>query len=141
MSTHQANGNEPAPWGWGLVVAGIYPVAVATNLLPNPSHSANDAPLWVLFLVGTILSAAGAIVVVGSKSRMSNLFAAILLAAMGGIGLWATCAPAEKMSGGIPFVPRALNVLIGRSLFGSGVLLSCSLCLYALRQFAKPHKS
>lgn len=37
----------------------------------------------------------------------------------------------EQLSGGIPFVPQALNQGIGRTLFGLGALFTAALAAYA----------
>lgn len=114
------------------IAAGLVPIARALHWIP-PEAGANDAPDWVIFICGFVFEVAGLMLFVGDKNeRLIDGLAAVFAAAMGIAALWvAVLSPSEGIGGGVPFVPRSLNVLIARSVFGFGALLSLLICKYA----------
>ncbi|MEO0516920.1 MAG: hypothetical protein AAF171_06435 [Cyanobacteria bacterium P01_A01_bin.116] len=137
---HPSSNQLPPVFGWAFIVVGGYPMAVATNVLPDTSNRPTDAPMWVLFLCGLVFVVSGMMLLLQGKSSkesgLNHLFAAILLGIFCICGMWvAFFSPAEGMAGGLPFVSRAVNVALARMVFGSGALLTFGMFTYALRQF------
>ena len=123
------------PWP-GLVLASIGSAIMlaALGILPL-DESKLHAPRLILGVAGLAFAAAGGATIFHRNKRLNALFAAIILACFARIGLWATLTSnTDNLSGGIPFVPKEINVFIGKGVFGFGVLCSFAIMLYALKQ-------
>ena len=113
-------------------------VMVASTVFWSTFAAAAHAPQWVLFLCGLVFFIASVMIVVGQEAPVNNLLAALVLFAMSAIGLWAALfGDAEKISGGLPFLPHAVNVMIARWLFGFGAIITGLLGLYAVRLYRR----
>ena len=123
-------------WGWGMIIIGLLVVLIAAEVVP----SQGGAPQWVVAVSGIVFVIAGIMILRGRQSRHNSLLAAILLMGFAVLGVWAVFAPAEGMSGGIPFLPRTANVVLGRWMFGTGALISAALAIYAFREFLRAPK-
>jgi hypothetical protein len=118
-----------------FIVIGLFVVAMAAGLVPVDESDIN-APLWLLGLVGVIFMIAGVMIRLGRKNRYNDLLAALLMLAMGAIGVWvAVYSASGEISGGIFFLPSATNVMLGRILFGTGSLICFAMAAYALNRF------
>lgn len=132
MADTQTN-NEPSPLLGGVcIVVGLFPIARALHWIPPEAGSA-DAPDWVIFLCGFVFEVSGLMLLVGDQNkRLTDALVAVFALAMGGAAVWvALLSPSEGMGGGIPFLPRALNVLVSRCVFGIGALFSLWIAQYA----------
>ncbi|MDX1585883.1 MAG: hypothetical protein R3222_04030 [Balneolaceae bacterium] len=119
--------------GWLMTVAGLAVIALALGLLPV-EQSQFGAPRWIMGMAGGIFVMAGLMMVWGEGSSWNNLLAALLLTMMGLVGGWVGFfGTDEGFSGGFPFLPDAVNISIGRGLFGIGALTCFLMAAYAFR--------
>lgn len=116
-------------------VVGLFVAAMAIGLVPVDEADA-DAPMWLLYVVAVVFMLAGVMIIIGQENRYNDLLAALLMVAMGAIGVWvAISAGASGFSGGIFLLPRASNVMLGRIAFGTGSLICFAMAAYALSRF------
>lgn len=120
------------------IVLGCFPMAVSVGVV-EADPATIHAPLWVVFACGEVFVMTGIMLLFGEKyPRLNHLCAAILTGSMGAIAGWiAIFGDAAGFSGGIPFIPRDLNILIGRCFIGFGAALCWAIAAYALTQFFK----
>ena len=119
--------------GLFCIAVGLFPIAHALQLLPI-SEQSGDAPRWVIGLCGMVFALSGCMMMTQLNSRLNNILAAIFLALMGSIGVWVSLfSPADGMSGGLFFLSREQNVLLGRCVFGLGAAIGFAMCAYAGR--------
>ena len=98
-------------------------------------------PHWVVGLAGLAFVIAGFMIFLRHHSRALDLMAAILLGAFTLMAAWVTFdSSSEGFSGGIPFLPREMNVSLGRVIFGLGALICFAMFLWALKRFFGSHK-
>lgn len=98
-------------------------------------------PHWVVGLAGLAFVLAGFMIFLRHHSRALDLMAAVLLGAFTLMAGWVTFdSSSEGFSGGIPFLPREMNVTLGRALFGFGTLICFAMFLWALKRFFGSHK-
>ena len=77
-------------------------------------------------------------VLVGRKSRINSLFAAIMCLGFSAVGFWvAIASDPDSISGGLPFVPQPVNAAIGKGLFGVGALITLGIAIYAFREWQR----
>lgn len=118
---------------WLCIFAGTWPIAVAVGLVDVPPERV-VAPNWVLALAGAAFVIGGSMMLLRERKRLLDGLAGILMLAFCAVGAWAALfAPAASISGGLPFVPRAVNVAIGRTMFGLGAIITLSIAVYAFR--------
>lgn len=109
---------------------GLFILLVAAGVIPTDPGSIH-APRWVLGLCGVVFAAGGVAILGPRFALLRNIGLSALLLAMGGVAFWAAAlAPVEGWSGGIPLVPRAVNVWFARGLAGFGVLLCLGLLVH-----------
>ena len=129
----QSSDALPPIFGWVTIAAGCFPIAAAIGLLEtNPG----DAPPAVLSLCGLVFVVSGLMILLGSKSaRLNAALAAVWLLIMGAVATWVSIISSpEGFGGGLPFIPKALNILMGRTVFGIGALFSFGLAKVAIKQ-------
>ncbi len=127
-------------YGFGCIIVGCLPIAMGLGYLPVDA-SESTAPSWVIVGAGSTFVIAGFMILFANHSRVNDLLAGFLLMLFGAIGLWVSVfSSGDGMSGGIPFVSRETNVLIGRWLFGLGALMSFALMIWAFRRAANGRK-
>lgn len=122
----------------GLICAasGIFLIVVAGEWFDNLKSQPNDAPNAIIALAGLVFVIAGLMIFVGQQSRMNDLLAAILCAMFGVMGVWVAFISSDHgFSGGIPFIPKQTNIILGRVMFGLGSIISFALSIWALRRF------
>ena len=121
------------------IACGGFALLAAAGVVPI--ETSNDTPLWVIGLVGAIFVIAGIMIFLRNYSRALDLFAAVLLAAFTLVAGWITFySSPEGFSGGIPFLPHAMNVSVARGMFGFGALMCFAGFLYALKRFFGSHR-
>jgi hypothetical protein len=115
------------------IACGGYALLAAVGVLPI--ETANDTPMWVVGLIGVMFIIAGIMIFLRNHSRALDFFAGIILASFTLITGWiAFFASPEGFSGGIPFLPRAMNVTLGRVMFGLGSIMCFGGFLYAVKR-------
>ena len=121
------------------IACGGYILLIASGVID--AEPANDTPYWVVGLAGLAFVLAGFMIFLRNHSRALDLFAAVLLGAFTMMAVWvAFYSSGEGFSGGIPFLPRGMNVSAGRVMFGLGALMCFAGFLYALKRFFGSHK-
>lgn len=121
------------------IACGGYILLVASGVFEG--EPANDTPHWVLGLAGMVFVIAGFMIFLRNHSRALDLLAAVLLGGFTLIAGWvAFYSSPEGFSGGIPLLPRGMNVSLGRIMFGLGTLMCFAGFLYALKRFFGSHK-
>ena len=109
-----------------LLASGIVVVALAAGVFGDAAAD-ESVPPYVLALAGVAICGAGGAAWFRNDPVLNNAFAAVFLAAFAWIGLYvAFFGDADRMSGGIPLLPRDANVGLGRILFGIGALITVS---------------
>ncbi len=126
-------------WGGICILSGVYILLVSLGALATVGVE-SDTPKWVLWACSITFVAAGIALSTEPRSLARSVCVACILIAMASVGVWVSVfSPADGFSGGIPFLPRSLNVGLARGLFGFGALI-CLLMLLALwRTVAKKH--
>ena len=128
------SGRARLAYGAGCIALGCYPVALGLGLLPVDEADVH-APLWIIAGAGLAFVIAGFMILFAKHSRVNDLLAGILLLLFGITGIWVSLfSSSEGFSGGLPFLSRELNIMLGRGLFGLGALISFALCAYAFRR-------
>lgn len=118
-------------WGWLFIVTGLIIIALSLDLLPL-DDSMFGAPRWVVGIAGAIFAITGLMILLGEKSKINNLLAACLLTGMGLVGGWVGLFGSDRdFSGGLPFLPDAVNISFARGLFGIGALICFLMAAYA----------
>ena len=125
----------PALFSWIFVITGLVIILFSLDILPLHEDGLN-APRWVLSLCGLIFFIAGLMMFVGRASAYNDLLAAFLFLAFALISGWAAFwGDGSDYSGGLPFVGKSINVLLGRVVFGT-VSASCFIgSLFIFRSF------
>lgn len=119
---------------------GCYPLALSLGLVPA-GEPGLLAPPWVVAGAGVVFVIAGFMILLADHSRANDLLAGVLLLIFGAVGTWVSLfSPAEGIQGGLPFLSRETNALVGRWVFGFGALISFSLSAYALRRASKTRR-
>jgi hypothetical protein len=119
------------------IACGTFVLLTASGVLPM--QTANDTPIWVIWLIRVVFVIAGIMIFLRNHSRALDFFAAIILASFTLIGGWISLfASSEGFSGGIPFLPYDANVTFARIMFGLGALMCFGGFLYAVKRFFGP---
>ena len=88
----------------------------------------------VIGLAGFAFVAVGGALLVDAGSAARAFWAMLILSCLAGIGLWvAFFGDAARISGGLPFLPQALNATIGKVMFGLGALITLLMVGYACK--------
>lgn len=120
-------------YGVACIALGCYPIALGLGIVEADSGLA--APPWVVVSAGLAFIIAGSMILFAHNSRANDLFAGILLLLFCATGIWVAGFSSDQgFSGGLPFVSRETNIMIGRWLFGLGALISFAMAVYALRR-------
>lgn len=131
------SGRARAVYGTGCLLLGCYPIALALGIVPVDDAELT-APRFVVGGAGLALIVAGLMIFLANHPRTNNFLAGVLLLLFGIMGMWVSVLSSnDGFSGGIPFIPAELNILVGRWVFGFGALISFALSVYAFRLAAK----
>lgn len=116
------------------IVLGTLPLLVALGVIPVDEADVY-APIWVVAISGMVFLIGGCMIFLGDHSWANELLAGVLCLLFGVVGVWvALFACSEGFSGGIPLLSDAVNVTLGRWVFGGGALISFSISAYAFRR-------
>lgn len=109
-------------------------IGIAAGWIPADPADIH-APRWVLFAAGLVFVTGGFAAYFSAKPRVVDALIGIFGLAMAGVAIWATfMADPNQIEGGVAFLPRPANLVIARSLFGFGVLLSLGISWVAFRR-------
>jgi len=120
------------------IACGGYALLVAAEVLPV--DMSNNTPRWIAGVIGGMFVIAGLMIFLRNYSRALDLLAALILAGFTLTAAWITVYGADGISGGVPFLPRDMNISFGRVMFGLGAAMCFAGFLYALRRFFGSHK-
>ncbi len=116
------------------IVLGTLPLLVALGVIPVDEADVY-APIWVVAISGMVFLIGGCMIFLGDHSWANDLLAGVLCLLFGVVGVWvALFGSSEGFSGGIPLLSDAVNVTLGRWVFGGGALISFSISAYAFRR-------
>ena len=131
------SGRARVVYGTGCMLLGCYPIALALGIVPVDDAELT-APRFVVGGAGLALLVAGLMIFLANHPRTNNFLAGVLLLLFGSIGMWVSVLSSnDGFSGGIPFIPAELNILVGRWVFGFGALICFAFSMYAFRLAAK----
>ncbi len=74
-----------------------------------------------------------------SRHRFEPLLGGLICASLSVLGFFIAFG-AERIDGGVPFIPDAWNQGLGRVLFGAGAALTAAFAVLAFREFALWHR-
>jgi multisubunit Na+/H+ antiporter MnhB subunit len=124
--------------GAAVGAIGLGLVLLALDIIPQRWWPPNVPPA-VLFIIGVLLVSASAAVFSGLGTPASSFFVGVSMALMAMAFAWvAFLGEARHMSGGIPFLPRWLNVGLGRAVFGLASLAFLAVAVSAFRSAINP---
>lgn len=133
-----AERNKDRLAGCLCVGVGLLPIALATGLI-EPQPGTVHAPMWVIGVCGGVFVLAGLVILSGPGKKMNHVFAGLILLSFAAIAGWvALFGLADGFSGGIPFLPQALNVTIARWVFGAGSIICIWIFIYIISQLRSP---
>lgn len=119
-----------------LLIGGFL-LLIGMGIIPHAESDAN-APGPVIALGGLIFLVAGAMVLVGMKSRYNDLLAAVFCAILGVVAGWVSLYGTDTgFSGGLPLISRDTNVAIARAVFGFGAFICFAISAWALTLFLR----
>jgi hypothetical protein len=130
------SGRARLAYGLGCIALGCYPIAISLGLIPIDESGATARP-WVIAGAGFAFVIAGFMILLAGHSRINDLLAGVLLALLAFTGTWISLfGTGEGFAGGLPFLSRELNILVGRWVIGIGALINFALCVWAFRRAA-----
>lgn len=119
---------------WICIAIAVFIIAGAVGVFPL--EPANNTPLWVVGLSGAVFGLGGIMILLGPKSPLTALGAALMCVSFGAIAAWiALFAAPDSISGGLPFLSTETNGKIGKWIFGLGALVCFAIARVAWRQF------
>ena len=128
---------RPLWLGLACVAAGLAVVGVAADVIavdPSTVH----APRWVLGACGAVFVLGGVAALAPPGSSVGSAAAGTVVLAFGLVGGWvALFGSADGFSGGLPFVPEAVNVAVARGMFGLGSALCLALFVWGVRRLLR----
>lgn len=68
-----------------------------------------------------------------TPGKLSSLIGGIICAVLSVLGFYVAIW-GDEISGGIPFLPGGVNILLGRLMFGGGAFITALLALYAFSE-------
>ena len=97
--------------------------------------SSVQPPRVILFLVSVIAFAGGLLIIIRRGTRLNELLAGAMLFAFAAAGGWAAIfGPADRISGGLAFLPPEANIALARVVFGVGAVICLMVSAYAIRR-------
>ena len=122
-------------FGWICIVLGSLVLLIAFGVIPVDPATVY-APYGILGLCGLVFVIAGIMLLMGENSKYNSLGAAVILVCFALCGGWvALFASPESIEGGLPFLSKEVNGIIGKAVFGGGALISAGLSVYAWKLF------
>ena len=120
-----------------MLLVGAFLVALGFGWY-SPEAGQLRSPPWIAIGSGVVFAGAGLAVLFPKKTTLGWAIAMLILACTGGAALWiGLFADAQDISGGIPFIPQAINTLVGRAVFTLSGLLCLVVLVWGLRLGAK----
>ena len=120
--------------GLFMAALGAWVSLLALGVLPMDPEALH-VPRWVFLMCGLVFVAGGGALLSEPMPALRDAFVATLLLTFALAGAWvAFFSDSEAFSGGLPFLPDIVNVILARSLFGLGAIgLGGSFVYVALR--------
>lgn len=130
----KTNESEAPLWLTLLMIAiGVGIILLAAGILPSQPGDFN-APPYIVALAGFVFFISGVSLLGRAQSAWRSFCMIFLLATMSFLGLWvAFLADGVDISGGLPFLPQAVNAKLGRIIFGLGAFISFGIMLIAIK--------
>ncbi len=117
-----------------MLLVGVSILLVAVGVAPVPDNPEYQ-PGFVVAMAGLVFAAGGVALMLPPGSRVRLASVAILVSGFAVIGAWAALrGSAETIEGGLFFLSRETNALLGRILFGFGSLISVIILVVVIRQ-------
>ncbi|PZD72140.1 hypothetical protein C1752_04076 [Acaryochloris thomasi RCC1774] len=109
--------------GYLCLAIGTALTLVAGGVIPtDPSQF--FAPRWMLALAGLSVIACGGSLITPKDSVPQLCCIGFILVSFAMMGGWvAVFSSDDSIAGGIPFIPRSVNIFLGRCLFGLGPIV------------------
>lgn len=102
----------------GAAITGVG--ARVIHVDPDTVH----APYWVILLCGLVFMSGGLAAVIGDKHPLNRILAATISLGLAASFAWVTFyGDSAHMSGGVWFLPKSVNDILGRILFGLGAAM------------------
>lgn len=119
--------------GYLCLALGAVLTLVASGVIPaDPSQF--EAPRWMLVLAGLNVMACGGSLITQKDSAPQLCCVGFILISFAILGGWvAFFSKDDAIAGGIPFIPRGINIFLARCLFATGPLF----CLIMLRHLGQ----
>ncbi len=117
--------SKTSQWLLGAVMlcAGAAMAGVGAKVIPVDPSTVH-APYWVIVLCGLVFIAGGMAAVIGEKHPLNSVLAAIIALGLATSFAWVTVyGDSAHMSGGVWFLPKSVNDILGRILFGLGSIM------------------
>ncbi|MEO0373924.1 MAG: hypothetical protein AAF329_04725 [Cyanobacteria bacterium P01_A01_bin.17] len=112
-----------AMMGYLCLAIGTAIALIAGDVIPADS-SQFFAPRWILGLVGLSVVACGGSLIAPKDSVQELCCVGLILISFTIMGGWVAIFSADdSIAGGIPFIPRGVNIFLGRCLFGLGPIV------------------
>lgn len=123
--------------GYLCLAIGTAIALVAGDVIPtDPSQF--FAPRWILALVGLSVIACGGSLIAPKDSIQQLCCVGLILLSFTIMGGWvAVFSPDESISGGLPFIPKSVNIFLARCLFGLGPLVCLGMLWRLVSDFFK----
>ena len=132
-----ASKRPPLLLGLLCLASGLLILGIGLGLIPTDPTDIH-APPWVLALCGLVFILGGVAVFAHERPRVQSAAGTTIVLAFRLVGGWVALFGASgQMSGGVPFLPRGVNIAIGRGLFGLGALMCLVLFVFGVRQILR----
>lgn len=123
--------------GYLCLAIGTALALVAGGVIPS-DPSQFFAPRWILMLTGVSLMASGGSMIAPKDSVQERCFISLILISFAMMGGWvAVFSPDDSIAGGIPFLPRSLNIILARCLFSLGPIVCLGMLWSLVKQWIK----
>lgn len=119
------------------VSLGAMIVMIALDVIPTDPEKIH-APDWVLILAGAVFIFGGFAVGFRARELLVSVLGNLIVMAFAVIAAWVALAgSSDQFSGGIGFLPHAVNVKIARFMFGGGAILCALMLIPGIRHVLK----
>lgn len=117
--------SKASQWFLGAVMlcAGAAMAGVGAKVIPVDPATVH-APYWVIAVCGLVFISGGMAAIIGEKHPLNSVLAAIIALGLAtSFGWVAFFGDSAQMSGGVWFLPKSVNDILGRILFVLGSVM------------------
>ena len=119
------------------VALGAMIVMIALDVIPTDPDKVH-APDWVIVLAGAVFIFAGLAIGFRTHELLVSVLGNLIVVSFAVVAAWVALAgSSDQFSGGIPFLPHAVNVKIARFMFGGGAILCALMLIPGIRHVLK----